>query len=220
MKKLNEGERKTSAKTKRSSEMRTRILEAVVHLFGENGFEGTSIQSIAESVGIKKQSLLYHFRSKDVLRQEVIGDLISVWTAELPKLLTKDESGYDRFSSTMTSFVEFFLKDRNRARFTIREMLDRPDEISAVVSEHLAPWTKMMFDYIETGKENGIIKQGVHAEEYIKQVMMMVIGTVAVGGAASSILGGDDETLEPKIKELVRIARSTLFVKAKKNQLE
>ncbi len=210
--------KKKARKNKNSSNIRERILEEAIRLFGENGFEGTSIQTIADAVGIRKPSLLYHFSSKDVLRQEVIRDLVAVWTDELPKLLTKDESGYDRFSSTITSFVEFFLKDRNRARLIIREMLDRPDEISVFASEHFGPWTKMMVDYIEMGKESGSIKEDVNPEKYITQVVMMVIGTVAVGGVAANILGTNNESMEPKIKELVRIAQNTLFVKRDKTK--
>ena len=47
--------------------MRDRILSEAMHLAASRGFEATSIQAIADAVGIRKQSLLYHFSSKEIL---------------------------------------------------------------------------------------------------------------------------------------------------------
>ncbi len=202
----------------RPSDVKERIYKEAIRLFGESGFEGTSIQAIAEAVGIRKPSLLYHFSSKDELREAVISELINMWTAELPKLLTEARSGHDRFSSTITSLTEFFIKDRNRARLAIREMMDRPDQIRDLVRERIGSWTKMIVEYIRMGQDSGLIKPDVDPEAYITQVMMMVIGTVAVGGVAANMLGANDEDVETKIKELVRIARDALFVDGKESE--
>lgn len=44
-----------------------RIIPAAVHHFAERGYEGSSLEKIAEAVGIRKASLYSHFRSKDEL---------------------------------------------------------------------------------------------------------------------------------------------------------
>ncbi|MCP4680616.1 MAG: TetR/AcrR family transcriptional regulator [Deltaproteobacteria bacterium] len=207
-----------SKKNSKPGDVKQRIFDEAIRLFGESGYEGTSIQAISEAVGIRKPSLLYHFSSKDELREAVIVKLIAAWAEELPRLLTNAKSGHDRFSSTITSVVEFFLEDRNRARLAIREMMDRPTEIQAVVRERLSPWTKMLVEYILMGQGSGVIKAEVEPQAYLTQVMMMIIGTVAVGGVAGSMLGADNETIEPMIKELVRIAREALFVDKSKKE--
>jgi TetR/AcrR family transcriptional regulator len=206
-------------KIAKPSDAKHRIFEEAIRLFGEKGYEGTSIQSISEAVGIKKPSLLYHFSSKEELREAVILKLIAIWVEELPRILTNAKSGHDRFSSTMTSVVEFFLEDRNRACLAMREMMDRPEELQAIVRDRLSPWIKMLVDYIRMGQSSGIIKPDVNPQSYLTQVMMMVIGTVAVGGVAGQMLGAKNETIEPMINELVRIAREALFVnKTKKKE--
>ena len=44
---------------------RDRILEEALRLFSEKGYDGTSVESIAEAVGIKAPSLYKHFKGKE-----------------------------------------------------------------------------------------------------------------------------------------------------------
>ena len=39
-----------------------RILDAALSLFAENGFDGTSVEQIAQAVGIKAPSLYKHYK--------------------------------------------------------------------------------------------------------------------------------------------------------------
>jgi AcrR family transcriptional regulator len=48
------------------------VLEAAARVFHEKGYESTSIQDIAEAVGILKGSLYYYIRSKEDLLYEII----------------------------------------------------------------------------------------------------------------------------------------------------
>ena len=52
---------------------RARILDAALELFSEHGFEGTTLQQIADRLGFTKAALYYHFRSKDDLLQALIA---------------------------------------------------------------------------------------------------------------------------------------------------
>jgi len=199
------------------ADVKQRIIEEATRLFGTQGFDGTSVQAIADAVGIRKPSLLYHFASKEALREATVESLLIHWKNELPGLLTTHISGYDRFSSSLTAAVAFFLEDTNRARLTVREMLDRPETIHALMKEHLSPWTTLLTDYIRMGQESGTIKPGVDPASYIIQVMMMVIGTVAIGDVVAALVhpGGGD-SLEAKVSELVRICREALFASPRK----
>ncbi|WP_179884743.1 TetR/AcrR family transcriptional regulator [Bacillus sp. AFS015802] len=52
------------------------IKNVALGLFGQKGYEDTSLAEIAKEVGIKKPSIYNHFRSKEDLFAEVIEDLI------------------------------------------------------------------------------------------------------------------------------------------------
>ena len=50
-----------------------RIVDAAAALFARRGLEQTSVQAVADAVGLSKAGLLHHFPSKDALRDAVVG---------------------------------------------------------------------------------------------------------------------------------------------------
>ncbi|TMU86937.1 TetR/AcrR family transcriptional regulator [Bacillus sp. BHET2] len=58
------------------SDKKQLIKEASLDLFGQKGYEDTSLAEIAKVVGIKKPSIYNHFQSKEELFIEVMEDLI------------------------------------------------------------------------------------------------------------------------------------------------
>lgn len=194
-------------------EMRQRILDQATRLFAQRGYQGTSLQAVADAVGIRKPSLLYWFPSKDDLRNQVVQGMFAHWKREIPRLLVDARSGHDRFASTVTALVAFFTADANRARLILRELMDRPQATQALMGEHLQPWVTVVTDYIRMGQQLGRVRPEVDPESYVVMVVTMVLGTVAVGGVAASMFApsGDDSS-DPRITELVRIAREALFL--------
>jgi len=57
----------------RRGNTRAAILEASVDLFGSHGFGATSLDDIADVVGVAKQTVLYWFSSKDELLDAVLA---------------------------------------------------------------------------------------------------------------------------------------------------
>lgn len=56
---------------------RARILDTALELFSEHGFDGTTLQQIADQLGFTKAALYYHFRSKDDLLTALVAPAIS-----------------------------------------------------------------------------------------------------------------------------------------------
>lgn len=194
-------------------EMRQRILQQATRLFAQRGYQGTSLQAVADAVGIRKPSLLYWFPSKDQLRQRVVESLLAHWKQEIPPLMMEARTGKDRFSSTITALVVFFTADADRARLMLREILDRPEATRAMLAEHLQPWVTLVTDTIRMGQQMGRVRPEVDPEAYVVMVVTMVLGSVAMGSVAASMFAGtDSDAADPRITELVRIARTSLFL--------
>lgn len=49
------------------------IVDRAAALFARRGFEQTSVQAVADAVGLSKAGLLHHFPSKDALHEAVLG---------------------------------------------------------------------------------------------------------------------------------------------------
>ncbi len=194
----------------KQSDVKDRIYSEAIRLFGEKGFEGTPIQAVADAVGIRKPSLLYHFNSKEELGDEVLKLMITSWKEKLPELLKDPSNAYKVFEKVIEELVAFFSEDPNRARLVMREAMDRPERVSSLAREHLKPWMDELQEYIRAGQQFGVIRQNVDPIAYITEVVMMVLATVAIGDVARVIFGtpADDSAT----REIVRMARTSLFI--------
>lgn len=196
-------------------DIRAQILREATRLFAARGFEGTSLTHIAEAVGIRKQSLLYHFSSKELLRQSVLEQILERWNHVLPRLLMAATAGEPRFEGLIGETVDFFVEDPDRARLLIREILDRPDDMRRRLTTHVQPWVAVVASYIRKGRETGEVHAEVDPEAYVLQIINLVVGGVATATSlAGALLPADSEAGSPAqrhCRELIRIARFSLF---------
>src|SRR5213082_1716562 len=54
-----------------AEDTRTRLLQTALRLFTEHGVEGTSLQMIADALGITKAAVYYHFKTKAEITEAV-----------------------------------------------------------------------------------------------------------------------------------------------------
>jgi AcrR family transcriptional regulator len=193
-------------------DVRSKILAEATRLFAERGVEGTSLQEISDAVGVKKQSLLYHFPSKEALHGSVLEHLLSRWSEALPRLL-KAAAREDRFDAVLDETLSFFAEDRDRARLLLREALDRPAEMRQRLRQHASSWLGVIAESIRKAQADGSMRADVDADSWILQVIQLVLGNFAFGPTLQVLLpaparGPVDRRL---IEELKRMARTSIL---------
>lgn len=194
-------------------EVRQSILVEATRLFAQKGFDGTSVQEVAEAVGIRKPSLLYHFPSKDELRQAVLGDVLSRWAVVLPGIFlraAKDE----QFDALMEAMSSFFVEDPDRARIILREALDRPAELREMLGTHVRPWVTVVAGQLDKGKTRGAVRKEVDSEAYALHVVAMVVSSIALLDSVRIVLRGEPDLITSQkrmMNELFRVARTSLY---------
>jgi len=192
------------------TDVRTRILLEATRLFAERGYNGTSIQMISQAAGIKRPTLVYHFGSKDSLREAVLGQLVKHWQAELPRLMAAASDGGPRLDSLMRALFQFFLEDRNRARLVLREMLDAPDSLTVELRRELQPWTQLLVDAMRTAQGQGVIRHDVDIESFLLLIITTSIGVLAIGDRTKALVP-PEPGIDDQLMELIRIAKTSLF---------
>lgn len=60
----------------RTTDTRARILEVALQAFVERGFASTTLQDVADRLGLTKAALYYHFKSKEELVRAVMQPLV------------------------------------------------------------------------------------------------------------------------------------------------
>jgi TetR/AcrR family transcriptional regulator len=70
---------------------RQRVLDTALDSFGTTGVDGTSLDALARELGLRKQSILYYFPSKNALFQAVVDEAASEFIAELDDIVASDD---------------------------------------------------------------------------------------------------------------------------------
>lgn len=95
---------------------RAQLHETALRLFARDGVEGTSLQSIADDMGVTKAAVYYHYRSKDDL---VLGVLAPLFT-ELDAILDRasaHRARSARLDELLTGMVRLIVD--NHSRFAV-----------------------------------------------------------------------------------------------------
>lgn len=190
-----------------SPDVRAQAVVAATKLFAAQGFDATSVQQVADAVGVTKQAVLHHFSSKEHLRTAVLDAILAHWNEALPRLLLAATASEDRFQAVFGELRRFFAEDPDRALVVLREGLDRPAEMKKLFRGPVKPWLSAVASYIESGRNAGAHWADVDAEAYVVHVLLLVIATSAAAPVATAVV--DRERYD---RELVRIARASLFV--------
>jgi AcrR family transcriptional regulator len=124
---------------------RERLRQAAIELFGEKGYDGASMNELAERVGIAKPSLYNYYRSKEDLLLDVIDDGLERWLAECRAPEPSEVASYERFlRDHLVATIDFARRHpRAVAVFHLASMHVQGDlarRVQEVVWRHLGPF--------------------------------------------------------------------------------
>ena len=130
------------------------IVTTAAELFGARGYDGVSLEDVAERLDVTKGSLYYYFASKDELVTAAIETLGTEWTARLEALAAwQDGTPADRLRAIAREHIGIAVREYPAAlrlflvpqewpaaqRARIKELRRRHDQVfRAVVEEGLA----------------------------------------------------------------------------------
>ena len=99
---------------------RQRILDAALEGFAESGYEGASLQRVADRAGLHKSSLFHHFRSKEELAREVYRGLAERLLKRLEPLLAEDPPRLESLLVALEASADHFAAEPASARLLMR----------------------------------------------------------------------------------------------------
>jgi AcrR family transcriptional regulator len=147
--------------------LKQQIRDAAIQLFGTNGFHGTSIQEVAEKVGISKQLLLYHYPSKEKLREAALGVLTESWSILLPLLLDALTADPVRLDAILDELSEVLEKKQDLARLVMMELITRPFENTQAIDPSIYTWMATASEYVRRRQADGLISLKVDPEAWV-----------------------------------------------------
>jgi AcrR family transcriptional regulator len=97
--------------TATKGETRARLLDTALGLFTVHGVEGTSLQMIADALGVTKAAVYYHFRTKDEITEAVAEPAVGELTAILDRAAAITRQG-PRADYVIDGFVDLVVRNR------------------------------------------------------------------------------------------------------------
>lgn len=155
--KIHQKVNKVKLKGKRTRE---KILKAATHLFAKYGFAGTSMDDIADMVGIKKASLYHHFPSK----HDIYNELINQTLKKIIEIFRLSFSSGDiiKDARNFVKQIMFFIRENEEyVKILMRELLDENVPIRKLAQEYVPQILSFGSQILEEGKKQGVFKRDV-----------------------------------------------------------
>ena len=132
------------------------IIVAAQRLFAERGFDGTSLNLIAAEVGVRRQSLLHHFPTKEAMYREVFEQALAEWYDRVEgAVANSDVDGWDEVDHVLTAGFEFFKANPDFVRLVRREALAEHGTGHVELGVALQPLFARAAEYFEREMDAG-----------------------------------------------------------------
>jgi AcrR family transcriptional regulator len=142
--------------TARRELVENEIYEHAIRLFAERGFAGTSLQDIADALGITRPALYYYVKSKDELLAKLAADVAGGSAAQIAELAARpdlDAVGKLREIARLTVVRQ--ATQPERFRLLIRSEAELPPELSDAYDASRRAVLKTVTGVIEEGIRAG-----------------------------------------------------------------
>lgn len=138
---------------------RALIIEVGRKRFADNGYATTSLNEIADEVGIRRQSLLHHFASKELLYQQVLLEELAAWSSLVDDAVSGGHGGWPQVENVLRAAFTYFETHSELVRLIRREALDGGPMLSKEIGQHLRPQFKRAVAFIEGEMDAGRLRR-------------------------------------------------------------
>ena len=137
---------------------RQQILDAARQCFAHSGYSATSLNDIAAEVGIRRQSLLHHFPSKETLYDEVFEQLLSDWFERLADSITAPSKGLAKVEQVLDAGFGFFADNPAYVTLMRREAIDGGSHLAIDLAATLRPMFDEAVAYFDREMAAGVFR--------------------------------------------------------------
>lgn len=168
----------------RANDTRRAILRAAEDAFAERGYAGTRMEDVAERVGIRRASVVYHFADKQQLYVALLDDLFGGLLEGYRAALAGPGPLQERLLRCIDVWVDRVESRPGLLRISLWEMARASPAEAVPLTSRVQPIVALLADAVREGQAQGLF----HPVDPVG-VIMSVAGTTAFLGLRTNLLG-------------------------------
>jgi AcrR family transcriptional regulator len=192
------------------TERRHHLIEEAIRAFGREGYAGASLDQIAGAVGIRKQTLLYYFPTKDALLEACLQAAGERLAQVIGAALAGKETYWDRAEAVIHG-VFGLAEEWPEFPMFIREAARLGAEGFERFAGMIDPLRKRAVDFLQAGMDAGEIREQDPAL-LLFMLYTAVVGSLTEASVLNAVVGKDRgrASLRRREKEVRSFVRNAL----------
>lgn len=161
------------------SAMEDRIIASAVELFGEQGFDATTVQQVVDRAEVTKGALYHYFDSKHDLLYEIYHALIGTQTVDLEEIVARGLSASDTLRAILLNVVHSTIERLPEAKVFFREAHKLDADRHAAFRADRRRYHQGFLEVVERGQASGEFADTVPPDTVV-QIAMGVVNQLPV----------------------------------------
>lgn len=141
--------------TEKSGIRKEQIVTAALGCFVQYGYTKTSLDDIANAIGIKKTSLYYYYKNKEAIFREVVETDAIRLQKIIRKKLSGEKSARGKLILLQKTKLEFFREKHKTLDLSVQAMLEMKPLIEKIFQESRSRDIDFVKEIIKEGIVNG-----------------------------------------------------------------
>jgi len=165
---------KASERRERPRKRRAEVIDAAVQIFHEKGYEASTIQDIADAVGVLKGSLYYYFTSKEDVLFEILQEVHEEALAAAVEAIEIDGDPVEKIYAFVQTLARFNADNKVRMGILLHDFrsLSQP-RIKQIVAER-DRYEAILRQLILDGQEQQLICPDIDPKLATRALMGMI----------------------------------------------
>lgn len=150
------------------------VVEAASRAFNAKGYEGTTIQDIADELGILKGSVYYYITSKEDMLYEILEDVHRAGFKAALEAVEIDGGTLEKIHSFVSTLSQFNAENRLRMAILVRELRALNQKRRKEIVQERDRYEEILRELITKGQQEGFIPPEVDPKITTRAIMGMV----------------------------------------------